>query len=440
MENQGNENHVEIETDEIPDEFQCCVCLELLYKPVVIGCGHIACFWCVFKAMNSLQESSCPICRHPYHHLPAVCRLMHFLLLELYPLVYKTREMQLAEEEKVLGFISPEFDDYASETCCKELGVRDPTSPPHSIIGLQRSDFATEGETSLVNDLSKNSKCGNEIMEQNPKQELMTDLKCGICKQLLCLPVVLNCGHVYCGECVFSQCDKLCRCPVCQMEHPNGYPNTCLVLEHFLEEQFPEEYMARKRTSLNKSDSETASTSTCQTKLKKASHSSSAPIHDYWAWLSGKGPMVHYGIGCDYCGMYPIVGDRYKCKDCKEAIGFDLCEACYSSSSNLPGRFNQQHTPDHRFELLQPVQIRNLILLRDPQQSADGPVFAYVGDSIELDSVPFDPMENTAGSMDNGEDTIPYLDAPGNNAAGAPSQNDNREDPNSTSDHTMDSA
>lgn len=30
MENQGNGNHVEIETEEIPDEFQCCVCLYVL--------------------------------------------------------------------------------------------------------------------------------------------------------------------------------------------------------------------------------------------------------------------------------------------------------------------------------------------------------------------------------------------------------------------------
>jgi len=48
---------------------------------------------------------------------------------------------------------------------------------------------------------------------------------------------------------------------------------------------------------------------------------------------------------------YPIRGKRYKCKDCTELIGFDLCEACYNSSSKLPGRFNQQHTPDHRMEL-----------------------------------------------------------------------------------------
>ncbi|XP_020251710.1 uncharacterized protein LOC109829053 [Asparagus officinalis] len=41
---------------------------------------------------------------------------------------------------------------------------------------------------------------------------------------------------------------------------------------------------------------------------------------------------VHIGVGCDTCGMYPITGKRYRCKDCKEEIGFDLCETCYNSS------------------------------------------------------------------------------------------------------------
>lgn len=51
--------------------------------------------------------------------------------------------------------------------------------------------------------------------------------------------------------------------------------------------------------------------------------------------------------------MYPIVGDRYRCKDCKEASGFDLCRDCYITRSKLPGRFNQQHTPEHRLELVE---------------------------------------------------------------------------------------
>lgn len=53
-----------------------------------------------------------------------------------------------------------------------------------------------------------------------------------------------------------------------------------------------------------------------------------------------------------YPQMYPIIGERYKCKDCKEIIGFDLCGDCYKSCSKLPGRFNQQHTPEHQFKLI----------------------------------------------------------------------------------------
>ncbi|GKB45113.1 hypothetical protein Tco_0890055 [Tanacetum coccineum] len=55
--------------------------------------------------------------------------------------------------------------------------------------------------------------------------------------------------------------------------------------------------------------------------------------------------------------IYPLIGKRYKCKDCLEQIGFDLCEDCYNSSSNLPGRFNQQHKPDHEFQVLEPQRI-----------------------------------------------------------------------------------
>jgi hypothetical protein len=50
--------------------------------------------------------------------------------------------------------------------------------------------------------------------------------------------------------------------------------------------------------------------------------------------------------------IFPIIGDRYKCTDCKEEIGFDLCGDCYNTRSKLPGRFNQQHTPEHKFKLV----------------------------------------------------------------------------------------
>ncbi|VFQ61112.1 unnamed protein product [Cuscuta campestris] len=433
MENQGDENHVESEIEEISDEFLCCVCLDLLYKPVVIGCGHIACFWCMHKGMNSQLESTCPICRHPTKRFPRICRLMHFLLLRMYPLAYKRRELQVAGEEKASGYASPQFDNYASKSCCQELVVQDPTISPSN---------SPTGETSLVHDVSKNAKDGGKFMEKNGKQSLLADLTCGICKQLLCCPVVLNCGHVYCRGCVFNQCDKFCRCPVCPLEQPNGYLNTCLVLEHFLEEQVPEEYASRKMKYLG------------ETKMMTA-NSSLAPNCD--DALSSSGPTVHYGVGCDYCGMHPIIGERYKCRDCKEKIGFDLCEACYKNSSSdlLPGRFNQQHTSDHQFDLIQ------LPLFRALQPFTTGGFF-YV-------SVHDDPFERTEESPSYSPNSPSYTPAevgylifpqdnpteesytgslpsepPGtqvNSASVENFQNDSRENPsNSVSDNTRGSA
>ncbi|KAL3359964.1 hypothetical protein AABB24_016462 [Solanum stoloniferum] len=375
MEN-GHEDHEEIQIEEIPDEFQCCVCLELLYKPVVLGCGHIACFWCIYKAMNTWRESNCPICRHPYHHFPSLCRLMHSLLLKLYPLASARRVKQVAEEEKEVGSCSPEFDDDFSESRCKTDLVPD-TASPHS-VSSQKCGSAGEGDHSSIDadvpatssseinkdTISKNLNFADEHTSASEKQVLMTDLLCGICELLLCKPVVLNCSHVYCENCVINPSNKLCRCPVCQLEHPNGYPNICLILEHYLEEQFPELYAERKRASMERSD--------CQIPSKRNRHEAagckSVPGFDLSAWLTSGGPQVHSEAGCDYCGMCPIVGERYKCKDCTEKIGFDLCEGCYKSSSKLPGRFNQQHTPEHQFELIQALQVRNVVLRLQPER------------------------------------------------------------------------
>lgn len=352
MEN-GQENHEDIEIEEIPDEFQCCICLELLYKPVVLGCGHIACFWCIFKSMNTWRESHCPICRHPYHHFPSFCRLMHSLLVKLYPFASARRVKQVAEKEKEVGYWSPEFDDDLSESRSEADFVPD-TASPHS-VSSQKCGSAGEGERSSI-DVSLDTVVPATSSSETNKQVLVTDLLCGICKQLLCKPVVLNCGHVYCENCVINPSDKLCRCPVCQLEHPNGFPHICLVLEHFLEEHFSELYAERKRASVKRSDHQIPSTRN----QDEAAGCKSLPKFDLSAWLTGGGPHIHFEVGCDYCGMCPIVGERYKCKDCKEKIGFDLCEGCYKSSSKLPGRFNQQHTPEHQFELIQPLQVRNV--------------------------------------------------------------------------------
>lgn len=58
---------------------------------------------------------------------------------------------------------------------------------------------------------------------------------------------------------------------------------------------------------------------------------------------------VHFGIGCDGCGSYPIRGRAFRCCECPEAIGYDLCELCHGSAG-CRGRFGQAHRPEHRME------------------------------------------------------------------------------------------
>ncbi|XP_071719034.1 E3 ubiquitin-protein ligase PRT1-like [Rutidosis leptorrhynchoides] len=316
------------ESDEYSGDFKCCICLELICKPVVLACGHLSCFWCVFKSMNTRHESRCPLCRHSYHHLPSICWLLHFLLLKLYPEVYQKRETQIMEEEKTSGTFSTQFDRY---------------------IALSRS---SEPMTSLECTTSDNNCNTNDEVIENLTVEgcnervSVTDVVCRICKEILYQPVVLNCGHVFCEVCIVGVTNEQCRCPVCQNVHPNGYPKVCCDLDRFLEQHLSEEYNAKK-VAINKL-SETSEQKIAST-VTNGVESSTVSMSEH---VSSSGRKVHFGVGCDHCGMYPLVGDRYKCTDCSEEIGFDLCEDCHKISPNLPGKFNQQHTPEHKFAVI----------------------------------------------------------------------------------------
>ncbi|XP_073275961.1 E3 ubiquitin-protein ligase PRT1-like [Primulina huaijiensis] len=410
---ESKEDYAELECEEFPDEFQCCVCLDIMYKPVVLACGHISCFWCVFKAMETFRESHCPVCRSPYNHFPRICKLLHFLLLKFYPAAYARRGRQVAEEEKECGHASPQFDDTLIDSDSHELtDVQDTSSPllkaatvePEAKHGSDDSSVRDSLEkpfpgednvdsipTTLKSQItSYQSRHENYLVAQNDTNEILklfpvSVFECAVCKNLLYRPVVLNCGHVYCEACINSQHDNVCRCPGCQCPHPNGFPNVCLVLEHFLEKHFPTEHSARGESVAKV---QRASTSGCLTENQgHAGKQSKVPTDVYSSWWSSpsfNGPKVHPGVGCDYCGMSPIIGERYRCKDCVEKIGFDLCEGCYDSSSKLPGRFNQQHTQDHKFVIVEPYYLRDLILSLGAEEYEGSDIAGSNPDNLEV--------------------------------------------------------
>ncbi|KAK8462648.1 hypothetical protein SEVIR_1G242900v4 [Setaria viridis] len=299
------------------------VCWDILYKPVVISCGHMSCFWCVHKAMHIFQESHCAVCRQPFKHFPSICQLMHHLLRKLDPADYKRREEEVLEEEKRIEMYSPQIIEFLNSK---------------NNVGNDADNRNEDSKTRPPQEVSLNG----SVVDDHSKKIKLEDVSCPLCKEMLYQPAVLNCGHVYCVSCLPSLTEEALKCDVCGSLHPGCFPNVCLDLDHFLEEYFPAEYESRGQKVQSKKGQCNREGSSSGTSSAKGS---SRAQHDDDLL------NIHIGVGCDSCGEYPIHGKRYKCKDCTELIGFDLCGACYESSLKLPGRFNQQHTPDHRMEL-----------------------------------------------------------------------------------------
>uniref|UniRef100_A0A0D9VIG5 RING-type domain-containing protein n=1 Tax=Leersia perrieri TaxID=77586 RepID=A0A0D9VIG5_9ORYZ len=360
-------------------QFQCCVCLDLLYKPVVIACGHTSCFWCVHKAMHAITESHCAVCRQPYKHFPSICQLLHHLLIKLEPVEYRRREKEVLEDEKRVDTYSPQIIEFLN-------------SKSNNFDGVERPE---EYNSRPPQEVSSDDNNGHL------KKVKLEDLSCALCKELLYQPAVLNCGHVYCMSCLSSLDDGALKCQVCGGLHPGDLPNVCLDLDHFIEEYFPIEYaLRREKIQLLKSECNLKGSSSGTSCTKEGGGRPSkvencAQQND----LSD----VHIGVGCDSCGVYPIRGKRYKCKDCTELIGFDLCEECYNTKSKLPGRFNQQHTPDHRMELDSSALLQRIMRRQGIHEDGPGEIiiegaFVPPGAVVHIIADDQDEME------DNGEE------------------------------------
>ena len=158
---------------------------------------------------------------------------------------------------------------------------------------------------------------------------------CIDCHQLPVDPTVPSCGHIVCSRCFAARGKDPCPGAQCTVvAHPVLQP--CTMLRELLRAALPERYAARS--------------SAAAAALPPGSGGGGG------GGVSPGGGFVHVGVICDGCGAYPIVGPRWRCHDCPEAIGFDVCGACHARGVHQrvsTGKFNQTHAPTHRMELVE---------------------------------------------------------------------------------------
>lgn len=204
---------------------------------------------------------------------------------------------------------------------------------------------------------------------------LCKDFACDVCGNLVYKPVILNCGHVLCMHHTESHGvihnnnnsssssrgggSPLKACPRCRAAlHPVGEPVLCTQLWDWMTGVFPAqcEERANEVSALMSSCHvhEIPHTNRVSTTLQEGPCETEDYPEDF----------PHFGVGCDICGQYPILGQRFKCLDCPESVGFDLCRSCKSLGSTegaekmCVGRFNQRHQDSHRMELVPPIMTK----------------------------------------------------------------------------------
>eukprot|EP00890_Picochlorum_soloecismus_P005442 jgi/Picsp_1/589/NSC_00586-R1_prt1 protein len=323
------------------EAWKCAICQELLYKPVANVCGHLFCFWCAHKAMSPFSSSKCPLCRTQYGHFPAMVSKLHAFLRASFPDLYAIRAAEVLEEEELRDIESPEIPN--SYQCYSRPGHPSP------------KDFA-----------------------------------CDNCNELVFMPVILNCGHVVCrAPCRGHGNDS---CPCCDGLPVADHSIVCNNLWELMKKAFPRECAAREKQVIESgvdvdallcSPRETVSQSRPEDDGSAGDQSISGTNQDEemspWgehvsngtvplttngiiSWLQ-RNDYPHFGVGCDACGQYPILGRRYRCKDCPEAVGFDICGSCHDRGvGSIVGRFNQKHSPEHVLELVSPIMTKLHIL------------------------------------------------------------------------------
>jgi len=281
-------------------------------------------------SMSYVGSSECPVCRNPFTQFASVFAPLHRFLSREFPeeMGRRDEEVQADEADKWRGTRSPEVESGTAE------------------------DDDGEWMAGSVD---------------------VRDLQCVGCRGLVSEPVVPACGHLVCRGCVLERDDgeggeRHRECPECHTPITDGVGGrtgelaVCTILAPLLGHA---QTMDPSKLSLAL---ESRSATVAAPVMEEGSNSfmmvdgeADVVLDDDVDSQSGTAltaprpdhdnTHVHFGIGCDGCGVYPIVGRAYRCLECPEEIGFDLCCDCISRDVHrtaTTGRFRQTHHPSHR--------------------------------------------------------------------------------------------
>ena len=350
------------------EDWHCPVCRDMLCKPVVNACGHVFCFWCVHRAMDGLGTSHCPLCRADYTHLAAPCTALSEHLARTFPAEYAKRLRENLDEEEANAYgNSPDIP--ASVVLGGD--ARDDDDDDDDATPLEGRPLfdALEGRSPTPSPDASTFECcyshdADVVSKAEPGPHAAWE------------PVVLLCGCVACKGCHARRSDGA-RCPRCRRRVVRDDPEVCILMHEVIQRSaFAEE--AREGAARRAEEAREGAARLAEEKLwsfRSGSRSTSSadeeqPPAPRLGNLPGRGRVVnpltftHLGVGCDVCGVYPIRGRRYHCKDCprEQGGGFDMCQACYElddadvageidiGGAVIRGRFNQTHRPGHQMQ------------------------------------------------------------------------------------------
>lgn len=83
------------EKPERSDDFDCTLCLKLLYEPITTPCGHSFCRSCLFQSMD--RSNKCPLCRTVLFITPRTCAIsvtLNNIIQKNFPEEYSERKSE----------------------------------------------------------------------------------------------------------------------------------------------------------------------------------------------------------------------------------------------------------------------------------------------------------------------------------------------------------